>query len=188
MNFKENRLYLYLGLVAILSWGFVKLTEVDIEEHFFSQKHSADYFSNNYTKWEMSDTGSLKSKLTTENLIHYSDDKTLHTLNPVMIFYNETSSPWVIKAQSGILSADGKDLQLNGNVIIDRAKAEGVTAITLKTRNVKVNPETSYAQTDEFAELISQDNTTTGIGMKMTYIKPVHLELLANVKGKYETK
>jgi lipopolysaccharide export system protein LptC len=76
---------------------------------------------------------------------------------------------------------------LNGKAIINRDKAEGSKELTINTSNLRVKIETSYAETDEWAELLSPPNITTGIGMKMTFVAPVHLELLANVKGKYET-
>jgi lipopolysaccharide export system protein LptC len=109
-------------------------------------------------------------------------------VNPIMFFHNEKTPPWVIKSAIGILSGDGKDLLLNGKVAIDREKAKGVTPLTINTSVLKVNPETSYAETNEWAELISPPNKTTGIGMKMTFVQPIHLQLLANVKGTYETK
>ena len=121
-------------------------------------------------------------------MIHYSDDGTTHMVNPIMFFHNEKTPPWVIKSETGILSGDGKDLLLNGKVTIDRAKAEGVTQLTINTSMLKVKPETSYAETNEWAELISPPNKTTGTGMKLTFAEPIHLQLLANVKGKYETK
>jgi lipopolysaccharide export system protein LptC len=105
-----------------------------------------------------------------------------------MFFYNEKTPPWVITSATGILSADGTDLHLSGKVLVNRDKAEGVVALTINTSELKVNPQTSYAETAEWAELISLPNITTGTGMQMTYSEPIHLQLLANVKGHYETK
>ncbi len=150
--------------------------------------HSPDYFSKGYTKWEMSELGRPKSKLIADEMIHYSDDGTTHLGNPVMFFYNDKTPPWIIKSESGILSADGKDLLLNGKVVVDRAAAEGVRELKIYSSNLKVKPEISYAGTDEWAELISLPSWTTGIGMKLTFAEPIHLELLSHVKGNYETK
>ena len=150
--------------------------------------HSPDYFSKGYTKWEMNELGTLKSKLLSDEIIHYSDDGTTHMVNPIMFFHNEKTPPWVIKSSTGILSGDGKDLLLNGNVAINRDKAKGATQLTINTSVLKVKPETSYAETSEWAELISPPNKTTGTGMKMTFAEPIKLQLLTNVKGKYETK
>jgi len=188
MSLKENKTYVYLAVIALISWWLVKLTNVD--EIYQSQipVHSPDYFSKGYTKWEMNELGKLKNKLLANEVIHYNDDGTTHTLNPIMFFHNEKTPPWVIKSETGILSGDGKDLLLNGKVTIDREKAKNVTQLTINTSVLKVNPETSYAETNEWAELISPPNKTTGTGMKLTFAPPIHLQLLANVKGKYETK
>jgi lipopolysaccharide export system protein LptC len=187
MKLRNKRFYLTLMTVALVSWGLIRLIEGDGEQRSIAPAHSADYFSTGYTKFEMNELGKLSKKLIAEQVMHYSDDDTTHTVNPLMFFYNEKTPPWVIKAQAGVLSADGKDLLLNGKAIVSRAKAEGVKELIINTSNLRVKPDTSYAETDEWAELISPPNTTTGIGMKLVFIAPIHLELLANVKGKYET-
>jgi lipopolysaccharide export system protein LptC len=188
MNLRENKIYLYLVVIALISSWLVKLTGLDEIFHSQVPAHSPDYFSTGYTKWEMNELGTLKNKLLADKMVHYSDDGTTHMTNPIMFFYNEKTPPWVVKSETGILSRDGKDLLLNGKVTIDRKKAEGVTPLTINTSELKVKPETSYAETDEWAELLSPPKTTTGTGMKLTFVEPIHLQLLANVKGKYETK
>jgi lipopolysaccharide export system protein LptC len=171
-----------------MSWWLVKLTGVDEIYQVQVPAHSPDYFSTGYTKWEMNELGTLKNQLLADEIIHYSDDGTTHLINPVMFFHNQKTPPWVVKSETGVLSRDGNELLLNGKVIIDREKAKGFTQLTINTSKLKVNPKTSYAETNEWAELISPPNRTTGTGMKLTFIEPIHLELLANVKGKYETK
>jgi len=183
-----NYSYLYLIIIAIMSWWLVKLTGSDEPNLITVPAHSPDYFSKGYTKWEMSDLGKQKSKLIADQMTHYSDDSTTHLVNPIMAFYNEKTPPWIIKSETGILSADGKDLLLNGKVYVDRASAPGVKELNIYTFNLKVKPETSYAETDAWAELISLPNWTTGVGMKLVFAEPIHLELLSHVKGSYETK
>ncbi|MFI3154920.1 MAG: LPS export ABC transporter periplasmic protein LptC [Methylococcaceae bacterium] len=183
-----NHTYPYLIIIAVLSWCLIKLAGVDELNRIAVPAHSPDYFSKGYSKWEMNDLGRPNSKLLAEAMIHYSDDGTTHLENPIMFFYNDKTPPWVIKSETGILSADGKDLLLNGKVYVDRASGEGVRELKIYTFNLKVKPETSYAETNEWAELISLPNWTTGIGMKLFFAQPIHLELLSNVKGNYETK
>lgn len=183
-----SRIYLYLTIVAIASWWLVKLTGSGESGLVPVPPHSPDYFSKGYTKWEMDDFGKPKSKLIADQMTHYSDDGTTHLVNPVMTFYNDKTPPWVIKSETGILSADGKDLLLNGKVYVDRESAPGVRALNIYTVNLRVKPEISYAETDAWAELLSLPNWTTGFGMKLTFAEPIHLELLSRVKGNYETK
>lgn len=184
---RNKKFYLTLISVALVTWGLVQFVGDEEWQQGVAPPHSADYFSKGYTKFEMNELGKLNKKLIADQVTHYSDDDTTHTVNPLMFFYNEKTPPWVIKAQTGVLSADGKDLLLNGKAVITRAKSENSKELIINTSNLRVKPDTSYAETDEWAELISPPNTTTGIGMKMVFVAPIHLELLANVKGKYET-
>lgn len=188
MSLQESKLYLYLAIIALMSWWLVKLTGVVELFHAPTPAHSPDYFSKGYTKWEMSELGALKNELLADEMIHYSDDGITRLVNPTMFFHNDKTPPWVVRSETGILSSDGNDLLLDGKVTIDRAKAPGVTPLTINTSILKVNPKTSYAETTQWAELISPPNRTTGTGMKLTFIEPIHLQLLANVKGFYETK
>ncbi len=185
MNLKNH---LYLAIPALISWWLVKLTGLDEINRSQAPPHSTDYFSKGYVKWEMNESGLLKSKLLADQMLHYSDDGTTVMTKPLMYSYNAKSPPWIIQSETGILSADGKNLMLNGTVAINRAKEAGFRPLTINTSNLKVKPETSYAETDAWAELISPPNKTTGTGMKMVYAQPIHLELLSQVKGKYETK
>jgi lipopolysaccharide export system protein LptC len=188
MSLRENSIYFFLVVIALISGLLVKFTGIVEEPQSLFPENSPDYFSENYIKWEMNERGTVKNKLLSAKITHFSNDGTTHTVNPVMSFYNEKSLPWVVTAESAILSADGKDLLLQGVVAINREKSVGYNQLTINTRELKVKPETSYAETTEWAELISPPNKTTGIGMKMTYIEPINIELLANVQGNYETK
>ncbi|MGR8940253.1 MAG: LPS export ABC transporter periplasmic protein LptC [Gammaproteobacteria bacterium] len=188
MRLRHLRLHVYLGVLALLSWGLVRLTITEEAGLLVVPPHSPDFFSTGYSKWEMDEKGSLKSKLIAERMTHYSDDNTTHLDKPLMFFHNDTAPPWVVNAETGILSADGKDLQLNGKVKVERAQGPGVRQMIINTSNVKVKPETHYAETDDWAELISPPNRTTGVGMKLVFEQPVHLQLLSKVQGTYETK
>jgi lipopolysaccharide export system protein LptC len=190
MTLREHKFYAYITIVALFSWLMLKMT--GMIETSFNQvpTHSPDYSSKGYTKWEMNEFGTLKKKVLADEMIHYNDDGTTHMIVPIMTFINANKimPPWVVKSETGVLSSDGKDLSLNGKVIIDRIKAQGVSPLRINTSELKVKPEINYAETVEWAELISELNITTGIGMNLTFTDPVHIQLLANVKGSYEKK
>ena len=186
--FSEKFIYGFLLALALLSWWLVQYTDIIEPGKVAASGSHPDYFSKGYTKWEMDETGKLKSKLTAEEMAHYNDVWATHTKQPVIEFMNENTPPWIIEAETGVMSKDGKQLQLNGKVKVNRAKNDKVKQLTINTSNVIVNPETSYAETKAWAELISPPHITTGTGMKLTFKEPIHLELLSKVKGKYETK
>lgn len=180
--------YAFLITTALVSAWLLKEVGQGDGERGLSLAHSPDYFSVGYTKLEMNEAGMQKNKLLTDKMTHYSDDGTTHTIKPVMFFYNEKTPPWVIQSEIGVLSADGKELSLNGKVVIERAKTSTTRPLKINTANLKVKPETRYAETRERAELISPPNVTTGTGMKLVFMSPIQLELLADVQGNYEKK
>lgn len=188
-HFSEKFIYIFLTGLALLSWWLTQYTGLIQAEKEKANGTYPDYFSQSYTKWEMDETGQVKSTLTAEEMTHYAaDDWATHTKKPVMTFNNEKTPPWVVVAETGVLSKDGKKLQLNGKVTVNRANTQNLKQLTINTSNLMVTPETSYAETNAWAELISASNVTTGTGMKMTFKEPIHVELLSKVKGKYETK
>jgi lipopolysaccharide export system protein LptC len=186
--FSEKIIYAFLLALALLSWWLVQYSGLIEPNKAVAIGTNPDYFSKGYTKWEMDETGHLKSKLVAEEMTHYADYWATHTKKPVIEFVNEKTPPWIVESETGLLSKDGKQLQLNGKVTVNRAKSEKLRQLIINTTNVMINPETSYAETKAWAELISPPNTTTGTGMKLTFKEPIHLELLSQVKGMYETK
>ncbi|MDO9104583.1 MAG: LPS export ABC transporter periplasmic protein LptC [Methylovulum sp.] len=196
MSLRENSIYWYLAVMAVASWILVNLSGFDEVSRGLPPAHSPDFFSKSYAKWEMNDIGVLKNKLLADKMTHYSDDRTTYLDRPEFFSFSgeptaptpDNRPPWVIAAESGLLSADGKDLLLNGKVTIARAGATRLRPMQINTSNLTVKPETSYAETDDWAELVSSSNRTTGTGMKLIFKEPVRLELLSHVQGKYETK
>jgi lipopolysaccharide export system protein LptC len=188
MNPANYYSFVYAGALALFSWWLVQLTDFGESRSIVVPPHSPDFFSKGYRKWEMDSQGKLKKRLLTDTLIHYSDDGITHLQQPLIYFHNGSASPWMVASETGVLSADGKALSLNGKVSIERAKTDHIRGLKINTSNLKVAPETSYAETKELAELISPPNWTTGIGMKLVFVEPIHLQLLDKVKGKYEKK
>ncbi|WP_031433944.1 LPS export ABC transporter periplasmic protein LptC [Methylomarinum vadi] len=186
MNWQPYRLYIVVGVVAVVSAWLADLSEKGDEESTVVLHNGADYFSQGYSKTEMNESGVPKSDLIADSMMHHSGDGTVHLQHPVMTLYNDSLPPWVIQSESGILSADGDNLQLNGKVHINREGGKGVSPLTVNTSQMRVRLPDNYAETDEWAEIISPPNRTTGIGMKTTFVEPVHLRLLRKVKGRYE--
>ena len=183
---KHNAFYTYVIALAILSSLLTKwLTTEDIESRE-AVPHSADFFSVGYKKWQMNENGDLDSHLTANKMTHYNDDGTTHLENPLMFFYNASNPAWQIQANSGKLEKGGETLWLNGEVDIKREASSQGRELIIHTANLQVFPKTTFAQTNEFTELKSGNNVTTGSGMKATFNKPVHLELLSKVHGSYK--
>jgi lipopolysaccharide export system protein LptC len=187
---RDLKIYALVLLLAAISWGLVELFRVEYqadETIHEAPKHSADYFSTGYLRKDLDKQGHIKSQLSAQSILHYSDDGITHIDKPMLTLYNTDHSvpPWVIKSDKGILSADGENLLLQGQVLIARAKAAGIQAVTINTSDLQVKPRISYAQSDKWAQLLSPPHRIEGKGIQMIFKKPIHIKLLSNVKSRY---
>ncbi|MEQ1636149.1 MAG: LPS export ABC transporter periplasmic protein LptC [Methylococcales bacterium] len=179
-------IYIFAGVLAIASWWWLQLSPLEQGNEAMPPAHSADYYSSGYQKREMDEFGLLKREIRAVKMLHYSDDGSVHLEYPELKFFKDKFPPWVIQAERGVLSNAGKELWLNGSVLVTRAALKGGRAISIKTSDVRVQPETSYAETVQWAELSSPPNVTTGVGLQLSFADPIRITLLNKVRGKYE--
>lgn len=183
----KYQLFVYVALAALLTWWLQQLYEQRAIEIQVAE-NSPDFFSSGYYKKEMGPDGLPKSELTAEKMLHYKADGSTHLERPVMVLHNPNAAPWVIKSDSGIMAADGDNLQLNGKALINREASQGSSALTINTSDLRVKLSTHYAETTAWADIVSPPNQTSGTGMEVTFVSPIHLKLLSKVKGRYEIK
>ncbi|MCQ8116969.1 MULTISPECIES: LPS export ABC transporter periplasmic protein LptC [Methylomonas] len=184
---KNLQIFIYVGLAALLSWWLVQLNEQRDAEMKIVE-NSPDFFSLGYFKKEMNIDGVPKSELAAEKMQHFKADGSTHLEKPVMTLYNPNQMPWLIRADSGVMAADGDNLQLNGSAYINREASKTNSALTINTSDLRVKLASHYAETQAWAEIVSPPNKTAGVGMEATFVSPIHLKLLSKVKGRYEIK
>lgn len=185
MTFSQYRVYLILFVLMVSSWMLADLYEEKEIKGFVAVDHSPDFFSTGYYKKEMTLLGVAKSKLIADKMVHYSDDGRTHLENPVMTLYNSDLPPWVITSEAGILEADGNHLLLTGKVFITREGTKQRKSFKINTSSLRVELSISYAETDQWAEIINGSNKTEGIGLEATFVDPIKLKFLSKVKGRY---
>ena len=178
--------YLVLSCLAVGSWWLMKWSEPELEEQQEVVSHTVDYYSSGYEKRSMNEMGLLGSEVKAAKMLHYGDDGSIILETPLLSFYNANLPPWRIEAEHGVLTNSGKNLLLKGQVFASRAAGNGSRALSIKTSDLNVKPEISYAETAYLAELQSPPNITTGIGMQLYFVDPIKITLLSQVRGKYE--
>lgn len=179
-------LYSVLLFITLSSWWLLEQQQSEEVVPIKLEGHSADYFSEGYKKVEMDGMGNPVSILEAKTLTHFKDDQTTELAQCKITFFNSDGSSWIIQADAGVLWANGNDLFLNGVVHINRAPVEGVRPIQINTSDLRVKLDQSYAETDNWAEIITPPDRTEGTGLQMIYSKPIQLELMHTVKGRYE--
>lgn len=181
------RLYLPLALCALLTW-FISdwLTPAPQSPERPGNSHQPDSFSQAFTRTMMSETGKPLNRLQAESMLHFREDDSTELRKPVLEVFDETRPPWTIHSDTGVITAKGDNLFLGGQVHISRPAATGVLPLTINTRNLNIKIRTSFAETDQFAELISNRSRISGTGLRLHFGDHKKVRLLSHVRGKYE--
>ncbi len=185
-----RQLWIYLGLaiLVLLSWLVADRMAPRSIRVQPAAGHQPDSFSKKFTKITMTEEGKPKNILFAEFMVHFQDDDTTELERPVFTYFNKESPPWVVHAETGFITAEGKTIRLGNNVRITRDPAPGIEPVTINTANLVIQPEIDFAQTDEYAELISNRNHISGIGLSLTFGDYKQINLHSNVKGIYDAR
>lgn len=150
------------------------------------EPHNADYFLENFTNTVMNEQGMPFRRLSADRMLHFPDDDSTELTNPHLTLFQDKLPLWQVQSEQGWLSGDGKLLLLNGPVTIDRTAAAMSRPLHIVTRNLRVQPEENYAETDERITVTSLGSRLESKGIQVWFKEPVRMKFLANVKGHYE--
>jgi lipopolysaccharide export system protein LptC len=178
--------YLLLGLLALGSWWAAERFGLPIEKGKKLQPGKVDYYSKGLQRTVMDEAGKPKEMLIADELVHYEDENRSELTKPVMTLYTKEGPPWVIHAETATLPGDGKQIFLNGEVLVLRDANRDGRTMRIETRNARVRPDDNYAETDEDIRVISPPDYMTGTGAKLKFGDGIEYTVLANVRRKHE--
>jgi len=104
---------------------------------------------------------------------------------PVFNLVNDPKKPgWLITSQEGRLDGSNEWFTLSQDVVA-RQTSEKQGEITITTSNLRLNTKEQFAETSKAVTMRAAKSQITGVGMRAD-MKRDHIQLLSNVKGKYE--
>lgn len=183
---RENLLWtaLFLGL-AIFTWWLNGQDQAKQPAQAAQEGHFPDHYGENLVATEMDESGFPARNLTAQRMTHYADDGSSEFVRPRLMVFEGEKPPWVVRSSSGWMSGSGVDLLLQGEVQIDREAGEGVRPVHFTTRDLRVNTETEFAQTDQPVFAISLSDKVESVGMQAWLKAPMRVQLLSKVRGRY---
>lgn len=180
--------YLLLGLLALASWWAAERFGPPVEKGKKLQPGKVDYYSKALQRTVMDEAGKPKEMLVADELVHYEDENRSELTKPAMTLYTKEGPPWVIHAETATLPGDGKQIFLNGEVLVLRDANRDGRTMRIETRNARVRPDDNYAETDEDIRVISPPDYMTGTGAKFKFGDGIEYSVLANVRRKHEVQ
>ncbi len=186
----EPRNLMFGGVLLILLGGSQWLASTSQKESvpIEPETHDADYFVENFTNTNMDVTGRPFRRLRASKMLHFPDDDSTQLTDPYLTLYEDNVPLWKIQSERGWVSGDGELLLLKGRVVIDRIKTEELRPLNIVTRNLRLQPEQNYAETDEVVTVTSEGSRLKSRGAQAWFSEPVKFKFLSDVRGQYAVK
>ncbi|BBA34089.1 uncharacterized protein sS8_2137 [Methylocaldum marinum] len=178
--------YLALATLALLTWWLAGVYLPDEQSASPHNRGTVDYYSKNLTRTLMDENGKLKQLLFTASLTHYVVPDRSELEKPVLTLFGTEGPPWVIHSDDAVMPGDSDTIFLNGNVKIVRERDENGRTVKIVTQNARVQPDNSYAETDEFVQVLSPPDELSGTGARVHFGDDLKVTILSNVRRKHE--
>lgn len=180
---------LLLALAIAALFGVILnewLQHVLQESPIIAPKHlqlTPDYTLKDFTVNAMDRSGALRHRLAGKSLAHFGADDTTTIEAPRLEVRRPSGEGWQIQAPHAWLSAGGKTVLLQGEVTMTRQQFDR-PPLTITTHDLRVLPDTQYADTAHPVLAVEPRGTLRAIGMTLD-MKQGQLRLLSQVRAVY---
>jgi len=178
-------LFLALTISAVVSWNILDISTSKRDKKAPSSRQ-IDFYAKNINTLQTNAQGQPQNRLIAKVATHFEKDDHTELEQPIATLYDTNSPPWVIKAERGLVTAEGKRITLQRNVSIYREPTKTAPEILITTESLLIKPDKNYAETSDPIRFRSGDNVINSIGMNGYIGRPMKIELLSNVRGEYE--
>lgn len=152
-----------------------------------NQRHTPDLYLDNFTTTTMDEFGRPRRRLQAVHMAHFPDTDTSELEQPYLVLYRPAGPPWHVKSERGWVSASGDVMLLLGRVHIWRNNDDGERDVDVRTRDLRVLPDSEYGETDKHAVIRTPSSESHGVGMR-AFLNESRIELLSEVRTLYEKK
>lgn len=173
-----------LSLLAVASWWL--RVEPELRPLSSRDGESPDYFANGLEITATNEWGKPRHRLRAVRVEHYLGDRGTLLEQPQLTVYEEGAPPWEIVSERGTVSPGGDMVVLQGEVTISREQGPETRAVRMLTRDLRIQPDEKYAETDQHVEIFRQNDWVESDGAQVWFAEPGRIKFLSNVRGRYE--
>ncbi|MBW8900666.1 MAG: LPS export ABC transporter periplasmic protein LptC [Massilia sp.] len=124
-----------------------------------------DYIIDNFSWVRMSETGKPRYVISGERLTHRPVDNTALVDKPVVQSLTVEHPPMTMTAERALVSQNQNQIDLTGNVDIQRPAGAKSEPLRIRTEALTVLPDEDIVKTDKAIEMKLGASSVTGIGM-----------------------
>jgi lipopolysaccharide export system protein LptC len=129
--------------------------------------HEIDYSAKDITLTRMDKTTGLALyTIDATSLVHYYDDDTGDLTEPRIVGSKRGRPEMRIRAERGHTTADGEEVRLYGNVVVNRAAFATAPPMIAKSEYMLAHPDREVVETDQPVEIIRGGSNVHATGMQ----------------------
>lgn len=144
-----------------------------------------DYIVGNLSAVSLNAAGTASYTLAATKMVHYPDGDTTLLTMPKFVSYGTSNVPVTITADEAVVSANGKHVYLQNDVVLTRAAHGSNSELVVRTDFMHVIPDDKLALTDREVTLSDAATTVKAVGLEFNNETRV-IKLLSNVRGAYD--
>ncbi|MDN5848865.1 MAG: LPS export ABC transporter periplasmic protein LptC [Nitrococcus sp.] len=184
-SIRRQRLFpaVVFGLLAIVAWWLFD-EQPSVQRHSEKQPQATYYFRDFHLHATRPD-GRTDYAIHGKRMTYYQKADVSLIAQPVWTVYVPTGAPWQGRSDEARTAAGGSEVQLLGDVRLQRPATSVNPAITLKTQRLHLRPREDYAATDAHVTVYGRDFRIEAIGAQ-AWMRKQRVQLLAEVKGRYD--
>jgi len=150
-----------------------------------ARRHDPDAIVENFTVQRLSDTGKPEYTFSAQKMLHFLDDDSSEALYPSIVHLADASGKITATASRGVITRDGEEAFLYGNVLIVREATPEREEFRAQTEFMHMLSEKHIAQTDRQVTITQGRSVLAGIGMVVND-DTQEFTLQSQVKGTYD--
>lgn len=130
-----------------------------------SAGNEPDYIIDNFSWVRMSETGKPRYVISGERLTHHPVDNTALVDKPVVQSLTVEHPPMTMTAEHALVSQNQNQIDLTGNVDIQRPAGAKSEPLRIRTEALTVLPDEDIVKTDKAIEMQLGASSVAGVGM-----------------------
>jgi lipopolysaccharide export system protein LptC len=158
-------LMLFAVFCAFGSFWLVQVMQGEENAAGFNAGNEPDYIVDNFSWVRMSEAGKPRYVISGERLTHRPVDNTALVDKPVVQSLTAEHPPMTMTANNGLVSQNQNQIDLTGNVDIQRPAGPGADPMRIRTEVLTILPDDEIAKTDKPIHMTLGSASVDAVGM-----------------------
>jgi len=177
-------LLLMLSLAGLTFW-LERMVPVEQRVHPSLRRHDPDFIVEKLSHTRYNTQGLVESTLAAPKMLHYPDDDSTELVSPRIVQTKPDEPRLILTADRGLLSQDGEEVTLQGNVLIVREAGPDAGEKRMQTSFLHMARGRSVFLTDRDVVIREAGRIVSGRGMEY-HNDTKELFLRGKVRGRFE--